>query len=462
MTSQINPSNINDNYPVAGQPNNTQGFRDNFSGTKNNFTYAADEITALQSSSVLKQALSGTTLDNNMNDNLIYAVQLSDVSYPQVTLTTTSGTTTLDYSAGMYQTMPTTSGSVVLAFSNWPLSGSVGVLRFSINITNTAYTLTLPSSVTLGTTGIQGYLANVITFAATGTYEFEFQTSDGGTTIAIFDLNRPLNYYTNTLTIGNTAVSTSSGSGALIVAGGAGIAGNLYVSGNIVGSIVATGNTFVGNTTVGNLLTSGFVSASGNITGGNVLTGGLVSATGNITGGNLNAVGLSLSGNVVSAINLTANVTTTANVSGGNVKSSGIMSSTGNVTGGNILTGGLISATSTITSTANVAGGNITTAGQVSATGNITGGNILSSAVISAVCNVTILSGTALPAGGTNGAGLKMSSTTNLGVFFGSGAPTLSAAQGSLYIRTDGSSTTTRMYVNINGTTGWTNVVTSA
>jgi hypothetical protein len=69
---------------------------------------------------------------------------------------------------------------------------------------------------------------------------------------------------------------------------------------------------------------------------------------------------------------------------------------------------------------------------------------------------------TAVPAGGTAGLGYTLSSTTNLGVFFGSGAPTLSAAQGSLYIRTDGSSTTTRLYVNTNGATTWTNVTTAA
>ena len=74
---------------------------------------------------------------------------------------------------------------------------------------------------------------------------------------------------------------------------------------------------------------------------------------------------------------------------------------------------------------------------------------------------VTIYSGTAVPAGGTAGSGLKMSSTSNLGVFFGSGSPTLSAAQGSLYINTTGNSTSTRLYVNTNGTTGWTNVTTA-
>ena len=102
------------------------------------------------------------------------------------------------------------------------------------------------------------------------------------------------------------------------------------------------------------------------------------------------------------------------------------------------------------------------TGATVSVTGNITGGNIISSAVISSAGNARILSGTAVPVGGTAGAGYLMSSTTNLGVFFGSGAPTLSAAQGSLYLRTDGSSTSTRMYVNTNGSTTWTAVTTVA
>lgn len=43
----------------------------------------------------------------------------------------------------------------------------------------------------------------------------------------------------------------------------------------------------------------------------------------------------------------------------------------------------------------------------------------------------------------------------------GSGAPTYSAPQGSVYLRTDGSSTSTRMYINTTGSTTWTNVVTA-
>jgi len=66
----------------------------------------------------------------------------------------------------------------------------------------------------------------------------------------------------------------------------------------------------------------------------------------------------------------------------------------------------------------------------------------------------------ATTAGGSMSSGITIG-TALLGIYFGSGVPTLSAPQGSLYLRTDGSSTSTRMYVNTNGTTGWTNLVTA-
>ena len=209
MTSQINPNNIDGNYPVAGVPNNTQGFRDNFTNTSTNFQYAADEITALQTNAVFKSALTGATLDNNMNDNLIYAVKLQDVSYTYVPITTTSGSVSVDYSAGQYQYVSTT-GSISLNFSNWPTSGSAGIVQLAINITNTAYTVTLPAAVTLGIVGIQGISSNVITFAATGTYQFQFTTTDGGTTVTVYDLNRPL------LGSAGSAVGYSTGTGGTV------------------------------------------------------------------------------------------------------------------------------------------------------------------------------------------------------------------------------------------------------
>jgi len=196
MTSQINPNNVDGTYPVAGQPNNTQGFRDNFTNIKTNFSYAGTEITDLQNNGIFKAALSGTTLDNNMADNLIYAVKLQDVSYTYVQNTASAGSINIDYSAGPYQYISTT-GSISLNFENWPVSGTAGVIQIAVNVTSTAHTLTLPAAVTLGTTGIQGYSAGVITFAATGTYQFSFSSVNYGTTITIYDLNRPLTAYTD-------------------------------------------------------------------------------------------------------------------------------------------------------------------------------------------------------------------------------------------------------------------------
>ena len=209
MSSSINPNNIDGNFPVAGQPNNTQGFRDNFTNIKTNFATAATEITDLETKGIFKSALTGTTLDNNMADNLIYAAAIRDFSLVAVQLTATSGTITVDYSAGHYQAISTT-GSISLDFTNFPASGAAGIIRLSISITNTAYTLTLPVAVSLGTTGLQGYAANVITFAATGTYEFGFSTTDSGTTITIFDLNRPL------LGSVESAVGYSTGTGGTV------------------------------------------------------------------------------------------------------------------------------------------------------------------------------------------------------------------------------------------------------
>jgi len=212
MASQINPNNIDGNFPVAGVPNNTQGFRDNFTNISTNFQYAEDEINELQTKGVFKEALTGTNLDNNMNDNLMYAVKLQDVSYTYVPITTTSGSVSVDFSAGQYQYVSTT-GSISLSFSNWPVAGTAGVVQLAVNITNTAYTLTLPAAVTLGILGIQGISSNVITFAATGTYQFAFTSSDGGTTITVYDLNRPL------LGSGQAAVGYGTGAGGTVTQG---------------------------------------------------------------------------------------------------------------------------------------------------------------------------------------------------------------------------------------------------
>ena len=197
MTSSINPNNIDGTYPVAGQDNNSQGFRDNFTNTKTNFQYAADEIDDLQSKVILKAALLGTTLDNNMNGSVLSNAQIQDFSMTRVALGTLTGSVGVNYATGHYQTV-TTGGSISLAFTNFPAAGTLGFVIVRVTVSSTAHTLTLPAAVGTGSSaasvlGIEGIASNVITFAQAGTYEFQFHTDDGGSTVYLSELTRPRN-----------------------------------------------------------------------------------------------------------------------------------------------------------------------------------------------------------------------------------------------------------------------------
>ncbi len=67
---------------------------------------------------------------------------------------------------------------------------------------------------------------------------------------------------------------------------------------------------------------------------------------------------------------------------------------------------------------------------------------------------------TALPAAGSTAVGIQISSGV-LGIYVGTGTPTFSAAHGSIYLNAGGSNATSRLFVNTNGTTGWTAILAS-
>ncbi len=190
MASNINPQNIDGAYPVAGQDNDSQGFRDNFTNIRTNFGYAANEITDLQNRAILKSALPGTVLNNNMGGSILSNAQLQAMTETRVALGSVAGPQTINFSAGPYYTL-STSGSVSVGFSNPPAPGATARVRLLITVTNTAHTLTLPSTVQANNPpSIQGLVNNIITFAVPGTYEFEFETNDGGSTYVILDHSR--------------------------------------------------------------------------------------------------------------------------------------------------------------------------------------------------------------------------------------------------------------------------------
>jgi hypothetical protein len=94
------------------------------------------------------------------------------------------------------------------------------------------------------------------------------------------------------------------------------------------------------------------------------------------------------------------------------------------------------------------------TTGEVTVTGTI-------GAAITATSKITALSGSALTAGGA-AAFIGTNTAAGMGIYMGSGAPTIAAAKGSLYLRSDGSGVADRAYINTNGSTTWTAISTVA
>ena len=256
MTSSINANNINGNYPVAGQDNNSQGFRDNFTNTRNNFQFAANEISDLQNKAVLKQALDGTVLDNNMGGSVLFNARLQDISQSVVSSLPTTGTVTINYEVGPYYAIGSTTGSVTLAFSNFSSVGTLSTFYVQITISNLAHTLTLPAAVGAGSALISAQniiglnlSTRAITFNQAGTYVFEFRTSDAGASVYIQDLVRPANGYLGSDTFaanGSISLNTS----ATVITSSSNLVGTLAAGVPGQTKTIAYGNASSGNTRV--------------------------------------------------------------------------------------------------------------------------------------------------------------------------------------------------------------------
>jgi hypothetical protein len=238
--SNINPQNIDGTYPIAGQDNNSQGFRDNFTNTVNNFTFAAAELTDLQTYAVLKGPLGSVgqtgTPTNTMNYTYITQPQLLqavETKYDFGTIST-GASFQVDWTQGHFQTIAV-SGTATMSFaSTWPATNLYTRLRLQVTTANTTV-LTLPSSIT-NVNSIQGYTSGTSVSLPTGTYVFEFATYDAGSTVTINDLLR--NY--NTEISGNTGVFTTI------------TATTITATGNVIGGLgqfAALNATPIGNAT---------------------------------------------------------------------------------------------------------------------------------------------------------------------------------------------------------------------
>ena len=121
MTSNINFAAINENFPVAGQDNDTQVFRDNFSTIRDNFSEAKTEITDLQDNSAR------TDGDNDFLYNVVGSVTLQDayLRKKDYGAAIVAGTQDISFKQAMYHVVKI-GANTSLSFSEFP-TGAVDV-----------------------------------------------------------------------------------------------------------------------------------------------------------------------------------------------------------------------------------------------------------------------------------------------------------------------------------------------
>lgn len=260
MPSNINPNNIDGAYPVAGQDNDSQGFRDNFTNTRLNFTAAANEITDLQAKAILSAPLVGTVSPpvpwiNNLNASYLTNGILRNMR-TAVAANVSGSSATVDFSAASYWRI-TPQGNTTITVTNLPpvSPGQWAQIRLDIDVGgsfDTAANAVTFSSAILSSPDVQGLDGNVLTFTQTGVYSYELNYTQGSTGPGrLIDLGRnpdPISLPSMQVFSANGNISTEVTT--TIITSSNNLVGNLDAGTEGQIKILAYGNTSAGNTLI--------------------------------------------------------------------------------------------------------------------------------------------------------------------------------------------------------------------
>jgi hypothetical protein len=199
--SQINTNGINTNYPVPGENNSSQGFRDNFAQIKNGLNTAGTEITDLQNKVVLKAALDNSVLNNDMANTLISNAVTSGWRATTYNLgNALSGTVLVDVNKADFH-YGTVTGNINLQFGSWAPVNTESSVTLRLTVANSNAVISFPSQVissnnNYGVTILENYanISNTATVtipANVQTIEYIFTSTDCGNTITVTPVNRP-------------------------------------------------------------------------------------------------------------------------------------------------------------------------------------------------------------------------------------------------------------------------------
>lgn len=142
--STIISTTIDEAFPVAGQDNDSQGFRDNFTIIKDNFEIARGEITALETNAAVKNAA------NVYSYNLQSQTVNKETTLTKGTGIITSSLLDVSFNNGNFVDVDVRGGGQTLKVSGWPeVTESEAyaevVIAMTPNTSSSGYTVTLTS-----------------------------------------------------------------------------------------------------------------------------------------------------------------------------------------------------------------------------------------------------------------------------------------------------------------------------
>jgi hypothetical protein len=178
----INYAAIDEDYPVAGVDNDSQGFRDNFSVIKSGLATAESRLQDLETNTA--KLNDGNDFNGNLIDNAVVN-RLYGLTYSM----SASGTTTLSVANGPYQVV-TITGNATLRFQDWPtVDNRYASVRIGIKSNGTSANVTWT---TVGGGAIT-YLSSGLENLTTGVDQdairiVEAWSSDQGDTVYLADV----------------------------------------------------------------------------------------------------------------------------------------------------------------------------------------------------------------------------------------------------------------------------------
>lgn len=126
MASNITATNIDADYPIAGQDNDSQGFRDNFSLIKNSLLSAKSEIETLQTNTIKNDA------NNDFNNTTQTNLELDTWTESTLNKGSVNADVSVLWDQAPYQIITIAAG-VTITLDNWPASSKLGKLRLQLN-----------------------------------------------------------------------------------------------------------------------------------------------------------------------------------------------------------------------------------------------------------------------------------------------------------------------------------------